>query len=433
MLFIFCFFSFLLPTAGFFIGASTSSYQIEGHNRGISIWDVYTEKEQLHPVGNATNHFLYYKDDIRQMNELGIKNYRMSISWTRIMPVEFGIIDPEGISFYHNIFDECLKYNITPFATLYHWDLPEYLDRTMGGWLSDAIIFYFLEYSKIIFKEYGKKVRHWFTINEPLTTSLQGYGKTCNFAPGRCSEENQFISARNQLLAHAYVGNFYKSNYEGDVGIVLNSHWIEPIDKDNRSQEYADIQMQESFGLFMHPLFWGEYPPLYKNILKPFNAEQKYMLQHSYTMLGLNHYTTYYVDCEGKNSVSEDWIQAQSSWLFDEPRGLAMILQYIAAKYSSSLPIYITECGFSQKNDGLFDLERVHYLVGYIREAFKAFIDKRVNLKGFFIWSFLDNFEWRSGYNESFGIIKVDSDCNRTFKLSAMVVKEMIQFQSQRS
>jgi len=412
----------------FFIGVSTSSYQIEGQNKGVSIWDVYTQKNNLHPVGNATNHFLYYKNDIKTMHELGIKNYRMSISWTRIMPHAWNEIDPEGIQFYHNIFDECLRYNITPYATIYHWDLPEYLDISMNGWLNESIVHYFLDYSKILFQEYKDKVKFWMTINEPLTTSTQGYGKSCNFAPGRCSEENQFLSARNQLLAHAYVGYHYKSNYEGDIGIVLNTNWIEPIDKNLASQKCAETRMEESFGWFMDPLFFGEYPDVYKDMLMPFNETEKNMLIHSYTFLGLNHYTTYYINSNCKESVSPDWTQAKSTWLFDQPRGLEKLLRYIGKKYTKTLPIYITECGFSQKNDTLLDLERTHYLVGYINKAHKIIMDNIVNLKGFFVWSFLDNFEWSSGYNETFGIIKVDENCTRKLKLSALVLKNMIPF-----
>ena len=126
----------------FFVGVATSSYQIEGQNKGISIWDSFLQNKNLHPVGNATNHFLLYKDDIKLMNDLGIKHYRFSISWTRIMPFEWNKIDPEGIQFYHNIIDECLKYNITPYATIYHWDLPNYLDVNMGSWLNEEIIYY---------------------------------------------------------------------------------------------------------------------------------------------------------------------------------------------------------------------------------------------------------------------------------------------------
>jgi beta-glucosidase len=132
---------FILPCIdSFFLGTATSSYQIEGQNKGQSIWDVYTLEKNLHPVGNATNYFQLYKQDIQLMSELGFRHYRFSISWTRIMPFEWNVVDPEGIQFYHNILDECKKYNITPYVTLYHWDLPHYIT---GGWLHPDIIFYF--------------------------------------------------------------------------------------------------------------------------------------------------------------------------------------------------------------------------------------------------------------------------------------------------
>lgn len=411
----------------FFVGVATSSYQIEGQNKGISIWDSFLQNKNLHPVGNATNHFLLYKDDIKLMNDLGIKHYRFSISWTRIMPFEWNKIDPEGIQFYHNIIDECLKYNITPYATIYHWDLPNYLDVNMGSWLNEEIIYYFLEYSKILFNEYSNKVKFWMTINEPLTTSKQGYGSICSFAPGNCSINNQFESARNQLLAHAYVGNYYKMNYNGDIGMVINTNWIEPIDNNQFSINNSLKQIDESFGWFMNPLFFGEYPNIYKNILKPFNDTEKDILMDSFTFLGINHYTTYYVNSKGHNSVSKDWTQGKSTWLFDQPRGLKELLLYIKKKYSKTIPIYITESGFSQKFDGILDLDRTHYLIGYINEALKCYKNGMKNLKGFFIWSFLDNFEWASGYNETFGIINVDfKNYTRNPKFSSSVIKELI-------
>jgi beta-glucosidase/6-phospho-beta-glucosidase/beta-galactosidase len=377
------------------------------------------------PVGDAANYFEKYKQDIKLMNELQIKHYRFSISWTRIMPDTFGIIDPSGVQFYHDVIDECIKYNITPYATMYHWDLPEYIDVMYNGWLNESIIRLFYEYSVYLFSEYGHKVDHWMTINEPLTTSNQGYGPTCNFAPGKCSLENKYISAKNQLLAHAYAGKYYLDHYKGEIGIVLNANWIQP--KNKASIPFAEKQMEDSLGLFLHPLIHGEFPPSLINHTFPFTRIESDILKHSFNILCINHYTTYYVDEHGHNSVNQEWEQGESSWLFNAPFGLNNLLDHIYSTYTNYTPIYITECGFSEKHDSLLDIERVHYLSGYLAQ-FKKCIQKGMHtLRGFFVWSFLDNFEWSSGYNETFGIIYVDrnADYQRKQKLSAAFIKNI--------
>ena len=417
-----------IGASGFFVGTATSSYQVEGSNVGESIWDIYTKKKNLEQVGDAANYFKMFREDIRWMYELGIKHYRFSISWTRIMPDEVGIVNPQGIRFYHDVIDECLKYNITPYATIYHWDMPGYIDTKFNGWLNESIVNLFYQYSLILFSEYGDKINHWMTINEPLTTSSQGYGPACNFAPGKCSLQNKYLSARNQLLAHAYVGNYYLDHYPGEIGIVLNSNWIEP--KNDKSIAFARAEMDDTLGLFLDPLIYGEFPSSLKNRTTPFTPIQKEILKRSFNILCINHYTTYYVNENGHNSVSGEWEQGQSSWLFNAPFGLNRLLHYIYDRYTNQTPIYVTECGFSQKNDRLLDIERVHYLSGYLSQFQKSMDQGIKTLKGFFVWSFLDNFEWSSGYNETFGIIRVDRENNyeRRHKLSAYFLRDFINF-----
>jgi len=412
--------------SNFFIGTATSSYQIEGWNKGESIWDNYTATHHLHLVGNATNFFATYKNDIALMNQLGFKHFRLSISWTRIMPFCWGEVDQDGIDFYHAVLDECAKYKITPYVTLYHWDLPQYIDTQYNGWLHESIVPLFLEYSKLMFAEYGHKVKYWMTINEPLTTSNQGYGSVCNFAPGKCSDKNRFISAHNQLLAHAVVGNYYKHHYDGQIGIVLNSNWMEPMNK--QSSYHAKFMMDDSLGLFLEPILYGTYPESLRAQTKPFSAHEKELLKDSYTFLGINHYTTYIVNELGQTSTSPDWFPAQSTWLYDAPRGISDLMYYLHDYYHVEFPILITECGFSQRNDSILDLERVHYLSGYIEQVLECTRNGLHNILGFFIWSFLDNFEWSSGYNETFGIVHVDfENYARTPKLSAETMRELIQ------
>jgi beta-glucosidase/6-phospho-beta-glucosidase/beta-galactosidase len=420
----FLFFLFFSKATSILIGSATSAYQIEGHLPGVSIWDTFTQIKNLQPVGNASNHYLLYKDDVKLMYDLNLRNYRFSISWTRIMPHKWNVIDNNGIQFYHNLLDELSLYNITPYVTLYHWDLPEYLSP---GWINPEIVEYFLNYSKIIFSEYDSKVKFWMTINEPLTTSLQGY-ETGEFAPGLRSLK--YLSGHYQLLAHAYVASFYKEHYNGKIGIVLNANWFIPKNNNTLSHQKAHIALMKNFGWFADPIFFGNYPKEILedagNTLPPFTEEEKLMLASSSDFLGLNHYTSYYIDEKGDISVDPNWTRAQSSWLYSVPYGMYKILHFIKDRYGN-IPIYITECGFSMKSDTHLDVDRIQYLTGYLSQVIKS-EKEGVNVKIFFVWSLLDNFEWASGYNETFGIVYVDNinkNYTRIPKKSALILSEI--------
>jgi len=408
---------------GYYMGVATSAYQIEGYNPGVSIWDVYTKRHHLREVGNATDHYHRYREDIQNIHDLGFQHYRFSFSWTRLMPRERGQMDTDGVRFYHAILDECERWNITPHATLYHWDLPQYIDDDFDGWLNKEMVTLFLEYSQAVLEEYGSRIQHWMTINEPLTTSLQGYGSVCNFAPGRCeSPHNFYLSARYQLLAHAAVANFFQENYpEGEIAIVLNANWY------NGDAKQAARLMDETLGIFLEPLLYGRFPLSLENAAPPFTVEEQEALMRSFTYIAINHYTSYNVDVDGAITTSPEWARGQSPWLYDAPSGMHHLLHHLHDHYGlTSIPIIITECGFSQINDGIVDLGRARYLMGYMAAVQQCVEEGMTNVKGFFIWSLLDNFEWASGYNETFGIVKVDrssDDYTRTNKVSAKVIK----------
>jgi beta-glucosidase len=426
--------SVVATRSSFFLGVATSAYQVEGYNPGISIWDVYTREHFLHNVENATDHFHRFREDIKNMYDLGFRNYRFSISWTLIMPRKMRIVDPAGVRFYHEMIDECLRWNITPYITLYHWDLPQYIDDDYNGWLNRDIVDLFLQYSQVVFREYAGKVHHWITINEPLTTSIQGYGIGCNFAPGKCSSpRNFYLSVRYQLLAHAEVACYYKQNYgDGDIAIVLNSNWVESLNA-GKAREQSMLAMDRMLGIFLEPILYGRYPASLENETMPFTENEQEKLRSSFTYLAINHYTSFYVDENGTTSINSEWPHAKSSWLYDAPFGIQKLMYYLRDHYhvSNEVPIIITECGFSQRNDGIVDLERTHYLLGYLAAVQECREEGGMtNIEGFFVWSFLDNFEWASGYNETFGIVYVDRRNNsyaRQNKLSANVLKNINQ------
>tara|TARA_B100001248_G_scaffold257483_1_gene240065 strand:- start:2466 stop:3773 length:1308 start_codon:yes stop_codon:yes gene_type:complete len=414
-----------------FIGSATSSLQIEGHNKGITIWDEYVLEKNLHPINNASNHYIQYKEDIKLINDMGSKDYRFSISMSRIMPHKWMEIDEEGINFYHNIIDECLSYNITPYVTLYHWELPNYLSNDeFSSWLDYRIVNYFKEFAILVFEEYSDKVKNWMTINEPLTTSLQGYGEICNFPPGNCSLYNQYLSAHNQLLAHAHVGNFYMENYDGQIGLVINSNWFEPFNEN--SIIASNIMMNKTLGWFLDPIIRGTYPNvLFENLdfKFKFSETEQYLLKNSFNFIGINHYTTYYMDENFNYHYNDNWIKSKANWLYIVPYGIRKLLNYINIYYTNNYDIYITECGMPQVASSINDFDRIHYLSGYLFELQSLQYD---NVKGFFIWSLLDNFEWIQGYNESFGIIEVNYNNNyqRTPKLSYYLFQSFLKGQT---
>ena len=233
------------------------------------------------------------------LNDLGFKNYRLSISWTRIMPYKWNEINQDGIQFYHNLFDELKLYNITPYVTIYHWELPNYIQEEIGGWSDPRIVEYYTNYSKLLFNEYNSKINYWITINEPLTTSIQGYG-TGTFAPGIVSDSERILSGHYQLLAHAHVANYYKNNYHGKIGIAINSNWYEPSDlNDIKSVQYANEELMKNLGWFTDPLFFGKYPKELESITPKFTVAEKILLKNSLDFFGLNHYTTYLVNNKG--------------------------------------------------------------------------------------------------------------------------------------
>lgn len=421
---------FLLPSfvSCMFIGAATSSLQIEGHNKGITIWDEFVHEYHFHPVCNASNHFEQYEQDFELLRQMGSTHYRFSISWSRIMPFRWMEVDTEGIQFYHDMIDTLLSKNITPYVTLYHWELPHYLNTPeINGWLDENIIDYFFNYSCLMFEEYGDKVKNWMTINEPLTTSLQGYGETCSFAPLQCSKENQYLSAHYQLLAHAKVGYYYLNHYKGDIGLVINSNWFEPTTKDAIPNSIA--MMDRTLGWFLNPILFGSYPSILEGETIPFSEDEMIELLNSFSFLGINHYTSYYIDEQNQISTDPNWLQSKANWLYVTPFGARKLFEYIHEYYTTTIPIYITECGMPQVRDPIVDLDRVYYLSSYLYAIESLQYN---NIKGFFVWSLLDNFEWTQGFNESFGIIHVDYENNykRTPKLSYYFLKDYIELKN---
>ncbi|KDP25142.1 hypothetical protein JCGZ_22677 [Jatropha curcas] len=467
---------------GFLFGTASSSYQYEGAanegGRGPSIWDTYTHRYpgKIKDGSNgdvAIDAYHRYKEDVGIMKEMGLDAYRFSISWSRILPKGklSGGVNKEGIKYYNNLINELLANGIQPFVTLFHWDLPQTLEDEYGGFLSSKIVKDFEEYAGICFENFGDRVKHWITLNEPWSLSSGGYALGI-LAPFRCSDWQRlnctggdsgtepYITAHNQLLAHAAAVKLYKTKYQatqkGIIGITLASNWFVPFSKAKNQQNAAKRALDFMFGWFMEPITYGDYPhtlrSLVGNRLPKFTEKQSEMLKGSIDFLGLNYYTanyaayvpfsnainaSYLTDVRAKLSSERRGIpigpRAASDWLYVYPRGIRDLLLYTKEKYRNPL-IYITENGIDEFNNGTLTLEeqlvdhmRIDYYYRHLSFLRKA-IEDGVNVKGYFAWSLLDNFEWSSGYTVRFGINYVDykNGLKRYPKLSARWFKKFL-------
>ncbi|KAM1531223.1 hypothetical protein ACFX1T_020249 [Malus domestica] len=469
-------------SSDFIFGSAGAAYQFEGAakegGRGPCVWDTFTHKypDKITDRSNgdvAVDSYHRYKEDVGILKDMGWDFYRFSISWSRLLPngTLSGGVNKEGLNYYKNLLNELQANGIKPFVTLFHWDFPQALEDEYLGFLSPNSVSDFRDFADLCFKEFGDKIKHWITLNEPQTYSVQGYTVGA-FAPGRCSNHTKckeggnsatepYLSAHHQLLAHAAAVNVYRDKYQatqkGVIGITLNSGWSVPFSNSTEDKDAAVRALDFSYGWFMDPVTSGRYPKsmqrLIGNRLPNFTKEQSKMLKGSYDFVGLNYYSSSYAkDVTANKSVKQPsqstdsnveslnnrngvpiGPMAASDWLYIYPQGLQELLTYTKIKYKNPI-IYITENGVDEANDpklsleeSLIDKERIKYYdahLYYVQEAIK----NGANVKGFFAWSLLDNFEWVNGYTVRFGIIYVDykNGLKRHYKLSAHWWKNLL-------
>jgi len=430
---------------GFVWGTATASYQIEGAwlegGRGLSIWDAFSHtpgKTKNGDTGDvACNHFHKYKEDIKTMADMGLKNYRFSIAWPRIQPSGRGAPNPDGIQFYSDLINALLDNGITPWVTLYHWDLPLALQTELGGWINPQMPDFFKDYSSICFEYFGDRVKNWITLNEAWVVAMLGYGQGV-FAPGRISNSEPYQAAHQLIRAHAYAVNEYREKFQsqqnGIIGITNNCDWREPLTQSDSDKQAAQRALEFFLGWFADPIYFGDYPAVMRervgDRLPKFSANDVSYIKNSTDFFGLNHYTTMYashiekgekidIAVYGNGGIFEDqyvnlttdkmWKKTAMGWSI-VPWGCRKLLEWIEKRYDHP-SIYITENGCAMDDqvvDGkINDPQRIDFLKSYITECFNA-IENGINLKGYFLWSFMDNFEWASGYSKRFGIHYVD-------------------------
>ncbi len=441
----------------FLWGAATSAYQIEGGHladgKGPSIWDAFCQvpgKILNGDTGNdACDHYHKMEEDVLMMKALNIEAYRFSISWSRLMPNgTTSLINEAGIDYYNRLIDTLIKHGITPWVTLYHWDLPLAIQLEYDGWLSDESIRLFTDYADLCYSRFGDRVKNWITINEAWVIAILGHGQGV-FAPGRTSNVEPYQVGHNLILAHAHAVKCYRDKYQseqkGQIGITNNCDWREPATDSDLDKEAAQRALEFFLGWFADPIYLGQYPQAMRerlgDRLPTFTDEQRALVLGSSDFFGLNHYTTMYAahdagddsagDVYGNGGLSEDqdvklsvdpqWEKTSMNWAV-VPWGCGKLLHWIANRYDNP-EIYITENGCSYndtvENGIIADTKRIDFFEGYLGECNKA-INNGVKLKGYFIWSLMDNFEWASGYSKRFGIHYVDfHTLKRTPKESA--------------
>ncbi|KAK2423531.1 beta-glucosidase [Trifolium repens] len=445
---------------GFLFGTSTSSYQIEGaafeDGKGLSNWDVFSHTPGM--VNNdengdiADDHYHHYLEDVKLMSSLGINVYRFSISWTRILPKGlYGDINPTGIMFYNNLIDNLLLRGIEPFVTIHHHDLPQELEERYGGWLSPLIQMDFVHFAELCFKSFGDRVKYWATINEPnliadFAFMRGGYPPNhCSPPFGNCptgnSDVEPLLVMHNMLLSHAKAVELYRKHYQakqgGTIGIIAHTFMYEPLRDEECDKQAAKRALAFVIGWFLDPLVFGEYPVEMRSILgnqlPRFSPKEKSLLRGSLDFIGINNYGALYAkDCylsacppeAGRpirgfveTTPMRDGIpignQTAMPKFFVVPKGMEKIVDYIKIKYRN-LPMYITENGYSAPlnqsmtvHDILHDFKRIEYHKVYLAALLRA-IRKGADVRGYMIWSLLDNFEWNHGYHIRFGLYYVD-------------------------
>ncbi|AEF18219.1 beta-galactosidase [Thermoanaerobacterium xylanolyticum LX-11] len=431
----------------FLFGVATSSYQIEGavneDGRTPSIWDTFSKikgKTYNGDTGDiACDHYHRYKEDIGILKEIGVKAYRFSIAWPRIYP-EKGKFNQKGMDFYKKLIDELLKNNIKPVATIYHWDLPQWAGD-LGGWLNRDSIYWYSEYSQKLFKEIGDVVPMWITHNEPWCASILSYG-IGEHAPGHKDYREALIAAHHILLSHGEAVKIFRDMNikESQIGITLNLTPAYPATE--KEEDYLAAKYADGFSnrWFLDPIFKGKYPvdmiELYKKEIGEFDFiknEDLGIISQPIDFLGINFYSRSIVKYDENSLIKGEAVEGPGKktdmgWEIS-PESLYDLLKRIDKEYTN-MPIYITENGAAFKDivnkDEVHDQERIEYVKEHLKYAIK-FIEDGGNLKGYFLWSLLDNFEWAYGYSKRFGIVYVDFETQkRILKDSAIWYKEVI-------
>jgi beta-glucosidase len=434
---------------GFLWGSATASYQIEGawdaDGKGESIWDRFCHTPYRVQDGDtgdvACDHYHRWQEDVDLMQSLGLKAYRMSIAWTRILPEGRGQVNHKGLDFYDRLVDRLLAAGIVPNITLNHWDLPQAI-QDVGGWPNRDTVEWFADYARVVFDRLGDRVAMWATHNEPMVIAFLGY-QIGTFAPGIADTTQALQTVHHLLLSHGRAVEVYRQgNYPGKIGIVLNISPYQPASDSEADRQACQRLDQLYTRIFTEPLFEGHYPELVNGWLQPHAPQVKAgdmaIIRQPIDFLGVNYYNKSMVAYhqEGGQLKLNSWnISAPNlgktimGWGID-PDGLREVLVDVHTRYHVP-EIHVTEngCAAADQPDAtgyVNDRERVEFLRGHFRAAHQA-IEQGVPLKGYFVWSLMDNFEWARGFSKRFGMVWVNYKTGqRVPKASALWYKDLI-------
>ncbi|WP_094550661.1 GH1 family beta-glucosidase [Petroclostridium xylanilyticum] len=434
----------------FLWGVATASYQIEGawkeDGKGESIWDRFSHIPKKVANGDtgdvACDHYHLYPEDVKLLKELGVKTYRLSISWPRIFPEGKGQPNEKGMEFYKNLIKLLVENDIKPAVTLYHWDLPQKL-QDIGGWANREVVDYYEQYARYVFKELGDLVPIWITHNEPWVVSFIGNWEG-RHAPGITDFSTALQVSHHLLLSHGKAVRAYREmGFEGEIGITLNLVPVYPDPSSHNEEDAAAAIRRDGFQnrWFLDPVFKGRYPAdminwYSKKVVVPvITQEDLDIISTPVDFLGINYYAPGYIKADpdawplelkhvftGKDRTAMGWEIY--------PEGLYDLLVRLHKDYNG-IKIMVTENGAAfndivNREGKVEDDNRLDFLYKHFIQAYRA-IQDGVNLTGYYVWSFMDNFEWAEGYAKRFGITYVDYKTQkRIIKKSGHWYKEVI-------
>jgi beta-glucosidase len=442
---------------GFLWGVATASYQIEGaveeDGRGQSIWDTFAHAPGMTSNGDngdlAVDHYHRYIEDVALMSEIGVNAYRFSIAWSRLLPEGTGRVNQAGIDFYRRLCKELSGAGISPVATLYHWDLPQAL-QDRGGWLNPESVAWFTEYAAVAKDALGDMVGTWATLNEPWCTAFLGHSAG-EHAPGITETPSSFIAAHHLMLAHNSAIRVMRENSPRDddsLGIVLNliPAWPQTDTEEDRTAAAAVDLVQNR--LFTEAVLNGSYPDEVRALHEHYGVAEQIDPQaladsrQPIDFLGVNYYNINHIEhrpgAESMPAWPGTWDArmarppgelTEMNWGV-EPEGLTWMLERVGREHPG-IQMLICENGAAYVDevgpDGLVDdPARTEYIKRHI-DATKVAIDRGVDVRGYFLWSLLDNFEWARGYDKRFGIVRVDFDTmTRTMKGSGLWYRDFL-------
>ncbi|HWM72148.1 MAG TPA: GH1 family beta-glucosidase [Nocardioides sp.] len=411
---------------GFRFGTSTSAYQIEGaadeDGKGPSIWDTFAAQPGRINDGStgaiACDHYHRMDEDVELMRRLGVTGYRFSIAWPRIQPTGRGTPNSAGLDFYDRLIDRLLAAGVHPMATLYHWDLPQALEDD-GGWLNRETIERFAEYAAIVGERYADRVEHWVPVNEPNVVTLMGYAIGIH-APGRKLLFEALPVAHHTLMAHGRAAIALRAAGATSVGCANNHAPMWPA-----SDDAADVGATKLFdalwnGLFLEPMLLGRYPadlmPVLEHVIRPGDMAT---IRQPLDFYGVNYYNPMRIAAADEDAeLPFDLVELVGYPTTDfgwpvVPDALREWLIMFRARFRAALPpIYVTESGASfgmgPDADGVVDDQpRIDYLDAHLRAVTEA-VQRGVDVRGYYVWSLMDNFEWAEGFAQRFGLVHVD-------------------------